>query len=742
MLAVGTCSLAGVNKLLKMALNNPQPYRKRDTPQNTDNLDSLSKLASPRSLDPLISGPNSAEYFSTVLTILQDAKQQIPFYVPENSKQHLEKLELLEWSTPYPASIALKQVPFFSSDQDLHEACDQACQEHKTLSILLNVDLHNEKRSHRRARRSDESQKGFDDLPKISQAIKDLHSQLRLRHENHNVQTPGGFLRLTDIGHHIINATFKQSPDVSLLIVKSLLRLAQLDPTARRSWTSLVDHITKLVRLPNPDLQLRKLYFGVTTKSLNHSWEGLEQRLSEIESEYYTDVFLAAPKSDQGRRALRWLNKNDGGNYCPLPYPSWREAEKKECGLESRKIVTRSRLFSYTTFPKLRLETKRLGGGESLFTRFARDTHEQCLGVHGSDLDTPPGRGLFLSGPRLEKLFHADPSRPHDALARVRDSSSWFEPALPLLDETSILALRGWIAILNPCEAFELFGTRYCFVVDNHHLSPLYGLTFGIPEKVVTQKIRQCLYDLDLGPPSGTEDLALQDASVPGLMRATNDLGLPPLVFGTMSQLFGGMVNALPVGFSPTLNWEVSRQGGIWKDAYNHVHWSWLVWQQREHRPQVETAVAPMMAADKQLRRFATTGQQLFACVMDRYAAWKNDLTPGLKEAPRMLTEAYRIHYAFNAGHPSVSKDETVYIGAYDVDSPGSKPVPWINCQTLEILRHRRASIQLPERGDGTENREMNLWRSYIQPLLVKTDPQGNLREGRYELAIIGQKDL
>ncbi len=295
---------------------------------------------------------------------------------------------------------------------------------------------------------------------------------------------------------------------------------------------------------------------------------------------------------------------------------------------------------------------------------------------------------------------------------------------------------------MNPCAEFELFGTRYCFIVDNHHLSPLYGLTFGIPEKVVTRKIRPCLHDLDFGNPSDGKDLAHQDASIPGLIKATKELGLPPLVFGTMSQLFGGMANALPVGYEPTLGWEAARQGGLWKDVYNHVHWSWLVWQYREHRPKVDHDVQPMMEKDKELRKFVTTGQQLLAAVMDRYNSWKSNFTPGIKAAPRMLAEAYRIHRAFKAGHPSVPKDETLYIGAYDIENPGGKPAPWINCFKLEIMRKRGKPYKLPELGDGSENQELTLWRKHIQPLLVETGEANKMREGRYEIAIIGDKDL
>ncbi len=677
-----------------------------------------------------------------MLTVLQNARNQIPFSVPAAARAHFEDLEILEWSSDYPQGVTSKAAPYFRSDYDLHKKIDGEQASLSVLSQLLNDKP--PKRGPGRPRKNPEPTLAENELLAKREKLAELHDQLEKRTLFHNVETSGGFLRLTKLGKSFADLMFKQSEEASLLIVKTVLRFGEKAALNRIYWGDLFRHITLLGRLPEPELHFRKLYLGVTTDSIDPTREHLQQRYREIEAEHKLDIYLREdPRSARYHAAEKWLQKIDGGNYCPPPYPSWRHEEKSECREESRKIVIRSRQLSYLAFRKLRLETKRIGGEDALLTRFARENHDNCLGVHGSDLNMPPGRGIFFSGPRLDKLFHANPAEPHDALALYRDSfTSWFQPALPLLEEVSVLALRGWIAVMSPCQEFEQFGTRYCFLVDNHHLSPLYGLTFGFPQSVVTRKVSPCLHDLDFGNPAEAQDLAQQDASVPGLIKATNQMGLPPLVFGTMSQLFGGMGNALPVGFSPTLSWETSRQGGPWRDAYNHVHWSWLVWQYREHHPKVDRDAMPMMRKDKELRQFATTGQQLLAAVLDRYNAWKSNFTPGLKSAPRMLTEAYRIHRAFKAGHPSVPKNETLYIGAYNVESPGEKPVPWIDCFKLEIIQRNGKSIKLPALGNGSENQELNLWRKHIAPYLVETEDGGRVREGRYELAIIGDQDL
>mgnify|MGYP006275094931 CR=1 FL=1 len=723
----------------------PDPSRRQQQPQTEPNQELPALPSAPRVIDILCNGRRAPEYYSGVLTILQDAHNQVPVSVTSGGRRQLERLGLVEWSQPYPDFIAKKGVPFFAGDFDLHDQIDQTYVKLQNLTNGTTVDPRISKRARGRVLLSEEARQFLAKVDTIRSQLRDALGQLQKRHNFFSVPTEGGFLRLTEMGRSFMDTVHKQSPEHSLLIVKTLLKLPQVTPRGRTNWEHLANHIRKITReLPDTDLQLRKLYFGIITKAVDTSENGLRQRFREIEAEHYTDLFLRAPMSELGGHSLRWLQRQSGGNFCPPPYPSWKKEEKRECQEESRKIVTRARLHAYTTFNKLRLETKRIGGEDSLAARFAQDSYERVSLVYGSDIDMPPGRGIMMVGPRLEKLFHPSEAAPDDPLANYRESNrAWFAPAYPHYENTTVIQLRGWIGVLNPCEDFKLFGTRYCFLVDNHHLSPLYGLAFGIPEAVVAKKIKPCLQDPTAarGAPAPS-DLSRLDASIHGLIEASIEAKLPPLAFGTMSQLFGGMVNALPVGYSPTLHWERERHTGLWKDVFNHVHWSWLVWPYREHRPKVDERVAPMAAMDKQLRRFAVTGQQLLDCHLDRYAAWKNDFTPGAKSAPRMLVEAYKIHRALKAGHPSMSKGEKIYIGAYDMENPGGKPAAWINCETLQILRKRGGPIQLPESSDGTENLEVNLWRKHIQPLLAADSGDGVAREGQYELAIVGEKDL
>ena len=106
-----------------------------------------------------------------------------------------------------------------------------------------------------------------------------------------------------------------------------------------------------------------------------------------------------------------------------------------------------------------------------------------------------------------------------------------------------------------------------------------------------------------------------------------------------------------------------------------------------------------------------------------------------------MLVRAYEIHRAYEHKDRSIPQDETIYIGIYDRNNPGGRPTPVINCRNLEIM-DQGSAIQLPLSGDGAENRELLLWKEHVKPLLESRNSDGTLLEGRYELAIIGDKDL
>ena len=683
-------------------------------------------------------------FYQTILNVVSDTAKGVSFLINKEGTQLLKQLDMFEWSVPYPAILPDRDVPFFVSDQSIHIELLYHYQQFSELVRTTPIQEHRPQRRPRVGRppKNTTSEDAMTEVKSIEKRIDDCFDMLHKQARGSNTRVGEGYIRLNDLGELLCNAVNPLSNESAILALKILLRAEAADPLAKLTWRRLIEHTIQLIKLGEAERHLRKLNIGILQGSVDLSESALNLRFKQIRAETHTDTYLNAPQSPAARKSLRFLQMREGGNYCPTPYPSWQSEAKRDSQEQSKRIVTRARMQSYTGFQKLRLEARHLAGHEPLLTTFARDTHEDVRVVHGSDIDTPPGRGLYMSGLKLDSLFFNNPTKPGNLLENYQQTDrAWWSPALKYIEDLTVIPLRGWIGLLNPCPEFTLLGERYAFLIDNDHLSDQYGCAYGIPQSIVSNKIVRSLHELDAQPNKKNIDLSRADASISGLISATVKAGKAPLTFGTMSQLFGGMSNALPVGYAPTMSWEVARQDSIWKDIYNHVHWSWLVWSFQEERAQVDAQVAPISAADSEIGKFVTTAQQLFEIWRDRYAAWKNDQTPGEKVAPRMLVRAYEIHRAYEHKDRSIPQDETIYIGIYDRNNPGGRPTPVINCRNLEIM-DQGSAIQLPLSGDGAENRELLLWKEHVKPLLESRNSDGTLLEGRYELAIIGDKDL
>jgi hypothetical protein len=347
-----------------------------------------------------------------------------------------------------------------------------------------------------------------------------------------------------------------------------------------------------------------------------------------------------------------------------------------------------------------------------------------------------------MSGAILDRLFHGLHSG-GDLLAGYRkDEGLWFADQLDNLENASIVALRQWIGVSAPVEDLSLFGDRYFYVIDNDHFSGSYGFAFAFPVSVVSAKLRHALYGMDNGP-----DIAINSSSaelsIADLIEGCKEAGKLHLVLGHMSPLFGGMCNALPVGSKPVFTFEMGHQAAVWRDVYGHVHWPWLVHSVRDDRAQVDEMVKPLAKADHEIRRFAIAGQKLFEGFRHRYAAWKNDLTPGEVGAPRLLVRAYDIYRDQVEKGPQGRREETIYVGAVERNRPDFDPIPLLNCFTLELSsRHITYKTPLPKGGDGRGQKEQELWRRHVAPLVEGRTKDGDLVEGAYELVLLGESDI
>ena len=698
-------------------------------------------------LDPL--GVDFAKRLVNLCELLAQKKMVV---LSPATRRVVEDLDLFEWSKPYPDGMRDRGVPFFTGDKYLH--ADITNLESQFLKLrrsheqgeILNKDmvsssLHTVTPWNYRSLLSCIEIKIEERIQEIKRRCADA------------VDTPEGALRGSDFGKSITALIEGKPADTAAQVFRILLRAER--EVGRGALRGVVEHLDELwsvaqrtqatteLKLQAFDRHLRKLGVALLERSLPFDRRDLEIRAKRILAEGHVDTFLGG---DDGRGlhgrykfAASWLQGRYEGQYCPTPFPSWQPTAKQESYEESFKIVTRARHHSYHSFGRLRMESRSLGSRPPLFREFLADTFEDVKLIRGDNIDAPPGRGVFATGAKLDKLFFALDGGGDRLAPYVNDESLWFREMLPALELCSAIFLRQWIGLTSPIDRFEVMKDRYYYIIDNDHFSSGYGCAYGIPASVVSAKLVRALYALG-DSPNGAIDAGSLQLSVSDLFTATLQAGKLPLNLGNMSVLFGGMCNAFPVGSAPLFKWE-NELGGDWRDVYDHVHWSLRVWSYREDRKRVEDFVRPLSAADWEVRSFAVAGQQLFEAIRHRYGAWKNDQTPGADRAPRLLTRVYDIYRAHQLEGASRDGEEAVYLAVIDRGDPMFSPLPVLNCHTLELVTSAGV-VTFPKNGSGAGARERALWHRHVVPLISQDDDERGEYEGSYELVLVGERDI
>jgi hypothetical protein len=698
---------------------------------------------------------DSVEYAKAIATLCLQVHARRLVLMDDSARDAVRDLDIFEWNVAYPDDIRARSFPYFNGDHAKHQEMARLEREYVRLkraqtdgepfkSTFLAEPIHpNTPTSYHMA------------LVAVEHSLDDIFDGLRRRCAR-GISVPEGRLRTTDFGELLTPLLHNKPIETGAQIVRIVMRAE--DVAGKASRRPIVEHMHDLwdvagetqpnrpARLQSFNRHLRKLGVAMLEGQLAFDRESLVARTKRILCEGHVDTFLgeARTKTQMARHqeAYSWLQGWDSGQHGSVPFASWNPKAKEECFAEAFKIVTRARHHSYHSFNRLRMESRSLGGHLPLFREFAMDCFEDVRFVRCDNGDLPPGRGTILSGARLDKLFHGlNPDR--DVLHDYRkDDSLWFADQVDSLESSTVVALRQWIGVTAPTDAFALFKERYYYVIDNDHFSGSYGFAFGFPVSVVNTKLRYASYGLDEGPHLAT-DASSAKLSIPDLIVACREAGKNHLMLGHMSPLFGGMCNALPVGSKPVFGWEAQHQTTAWRDLYGHVHWPWLINSYRDHHARIDDTIRPLAKADREIREFAIAGQKLFEAFRHRYSAWKAGLTPGDEAAPRLLLRAYDIYREHEEKGSAGKGDETIYIGAVDRTKPNFDPFPLLNCFTLELTsRNLTYASPLPKKGDGSGRSELGMWRRYVGPLIEVKTKEGESYEGPYELVIIGENDI
>lgn len=697
----------------------------------------------------------SVEYCRALVSLCLLAHSRRIVSLDEAAREAVRELDLFEWSQPYPKDVTPRSFPFFSSDYLKHQELTR---------------LEAERSAMRRAQAEGEPFRGAPraepvhpntpislhmSLVNMEQSIDEIFDGLRRRCTS-GISAPEGKIRLTNFGEILRPLLLNKPTETGAQIMRMVLRAEESGGKATRR--PIVEHMQDLwevahatqpnkgARLEAFNMHLRKLGVAMLEGQVSFEREDLHTRSKRILCEGHVDTFLSEARTraqlNRYHEAYQWLRGFDAGQHGSVPYGSWHPEAKEESFNEAYRIVARNRHLSYHFFNRLRMETRTLGRELSLFREFALENFEDVRFVRSDNIDLPPGGGTVMSGADVEKLFHGlNPDRGvlHEY---QRNKSLWFADQVGSFGSATFAALRQWVGVSADSRDFYLFGTRYYFIFDNNHFSGSYLYGYGIPAVVVEAKLREATFGLDEVSTSARDSYATK-LSIPDLLMATRSAGMNPLLLGHMSPLFGGMCNALPVGSKPVFQWELKHQTSVWRDVYGHVHWPWLVNSFRDNRPKVDETIRDLAKYDRLIRSFSVSSQKLIEAFRHRYAAWKNDMTPGDEAAPRMLAVAYDIYRDHEQKGSAAKHDETIYIAAQDRKSPIFDPIPLLNCFTLELsTRHITYSGSLPRKGNGAGKAERSMWKRHVSPLTTYRGPNGELFEGPYELMIVGERDI
>lgn len=568
----------------------------------------------------------------------------------------------------------------------------------------------------------------------IPAEMRDVHAAINraqttlLANQARDIPTSEGPLRFTPFGREIAAEVQALSESVRLLYLRILARASICGIS--HPYTSVREHVEKLVGLGEPERDLRKLYMafveGLITPGMN-----LDRRFNLAKFSHTIDRYLESngqhdPKSSQS--PLRILR--DEARYGSYPFPSYHP-DHARIVKESHEVVSVGLAHSYKLHGRLAKEMERADRtAPCLFQQFAAECFDDVQGIYGSTIQSPPGRGFYVSGARTERLFF-------EAKAGAYDQAyNWAKDELQDLSDSSFIFTRGCIVAIHNGDRYKIEGEPFSYVIFNDHFTGGYTGAMLIPSKIITEKFRPALYDLASGDTSLARDITDPSvgAHLKGLITACHEKGVPPLDLTSISTLFTSCCGAYPIGWKKHFAYENSNTykdlSFAWKDFTDRVHFAYRIWDFRHDRQRVQSEMQRFQDLHFAVEPVARRYQNMTDLLISRYGAWKNDVTPGEIDAPRMLVEAYRWHKSGTA--KNLDPERFPKLCLIDRLDAAASPIPILHTADMKIEIDGKF-WQLPTKyADGREPAEMTLWRRKVEPVLVSEG-----KETRYHLALL-----
>jgi len=478
--------------------------------------------------------------------------------------------------------------------------------------------------------------------------------------------------------------------------------------------------------------------------------EDLWSRFDRLRLDQKLRLYLPTPASSEQEILSLYLGREGQPNDLPFLNSEQFRVSRDEVRHNARSIAIRSWRHALN-FQRLSGECRRAAPGvDAVLATFGRDNFEEVSLIHSSSTERTPGRGYFISGPRLENLFHDWPG----SVDVYRKSYSAYGRALSEFSDVSFCFLRNAIIAHHPSQEYQLpvgdlnAGLRepYALYIENDHFSGGYDLAALVPWRILREKIAPCLkHPEGLAP---TRDVSQPGFNLVSLSKEGDRQGTPVVMLANISTIFGGSVAGYPKGSLPFFSWERgTEQVDPWNfDILGRLHYLWYLKVKTGQDSFIEATspLAEKLLTKKRIDLLAPLGEgchqvanaakglfDLLNLFYARYDAWKCGLTPTDMGGRAMLQAIETWHTSLRERNAPESQYPVLCVAhRYDWNQ---RPAPLLD--TFTMRPYGAASM-----GTSPSFSLGEWWNQSVIPLVSTRARDGSLGESEKTLLLLARE--
>lgn len=473
-------------------------------------------------------------------------------------------------------------------------------------------------------------------------------------------------------------------------ILLNALNITLSLPESKHSQGTLLNYFLILSKHNSPitDNAL-KLFIGALQNERIKTPKQLQQTLLEITSQVIIADYLKA--GTENEREIFRAEYETIAVADNLPYPEHDPRNQKAFNDVAR-IHYRAKSIRHG-FSPLMIDFRRPPNGDfPLFVRFGTDVSKEVFYIDAKDKDSAPGRGFFISGLNLNKIFVPD----FTAKARGEDPykaymETWTELANDIYsaEDTKFMFTRLGIIVSSPEDkSHELTissdgkKVHYSYFISNDHFG---GKDFKhngsesfylIPTEVIENKLKGSLIPYKDFNGYGTARKDINDCgfTLYDLEQEADKIGAPVYHLGSGSTFAGGFSNAIRPGkkwYYPN-ELELAKLPIVVSDAWGHTHKgditgryiSGLTGNDSEQAVEMREKFKVHAKVHEEIVKVAKSLQNRLEILLLGYSDWQKGFT--ISEIPAEVNPEDVLAQFDGLPIADGSNEDSLYAAAYD----------------------------------------------------------------------------